>query len=106
MAKFDEYEIKLESADEKGMLDLESIKQFLIKAQTAICKIIINEEKNSYGTGFFCKIPYTENNNNLLPVLITNNHVLAKNIIESEDNIKIKIEEQIKSISLKIERKK
>ena len=88
------------------MLDLESIKEFLIKAQTAICKIIINEENNSYGSGFFCKIPYTDNNNNLLPVLITNNHALPKNIIESEDNIKIKIDKEIKNISLKIERKK
>ena len=29
----------------------------------------------SKGTGFFCKIPFP-NNNHLLPVLITNNHVM------------------------------
>ena len=104
MSNFNEYDIKLERADEKGMLDLDSIREFSNKAQNAICKIIINEEK--YGSGFFCKIPYTENKNILLPALITNNHVLSKNIIESEDSIKIMIEKEIKNISLKIERKK
>ena len=106
MAKFDEYDINLENTDEKGMLDLESISEFSSKAKNAICKIIINEEKKSYGSGFFCKIPYTENENNLLPVLITNNHVLSRNIIESADKIKIMLEDKIKDISLKIERKK
>jgi hypothetical protein len=65
------------------------INEFLIEAQTAICIIIINEGNNSYSSVFFCKIPYTDNNYNLLPVFITNNHVLPKNIIESEENTKI-----------------
>ena len=31
MAKFGNYDIKLEKADEKGMLDLKSIKQYFAK---------------------------------------------------------------------------
>ena len=41
-------------------------------------------EKIGAGTGFFCKIPFP-NFYNLLPVLITNNHILnEKDIIEGE----------------------
>ena len=40
-----------------------------------ICKI---ENKNGNGPGFFCYIP---NNNKLLPVLITNNHVINQDTI-------------------------
>ena len=42
-----------------------------------ICKI---EMDNGYGTGFLCKIPFGSKNN-LLPVLITNNHVIDENYI-------------------------
>ena len=45
--------------------------------KSCICKIYKN---NITGTGFFCKIPFQ---NQLLPVLITNNHVLK------EEDIKI-----------------
>ncbi len=43
----------------------------LDQMKTCICKIL--KDNGVKGTGFFCKIPYE---NNLLPVLITNNHVL------------------------------
>ena len=42
-----------------------------------VCKIYQTEKT---GTGFMCKIPYQ---NQLLPVLITNNHIL------NEEKIKI-----------------
>ena len=41
--------------------------------KNCICKILTNDGKK--GTGFFCKIPYL---NKLLPVLVTNNHILVK----------------------------
>ena len=104
MTKIGNYEIKLEKADDKGMLDLELIKQFILKAEKAICKILL---PNSYGSGFFCKIPYTENINLLLPVLITCNHVLSKDIIESKNNIDLIFNDGKKMmISLKETRKK
>ena len=48
-----------------------------------ICKIIL---ENGYGTGFLCKIPFG-NRNKLLPVLITNNHVIDRNYINSGRDI-------------------
>ena len=59
-----------------------------------ICKIKIGQEQ---GTGFFCKIPFP-NKNNMLPVLITNNHVIDdKSLYNKNTNIKIDIEEEKES---------
>ena len=44
-----------------------------------ICKI---ETGNGHGTGFLCKIPFG-NKKNLLPVLITNNHVINEDYIDN-----------------------
>ena len=46
------------------------------------CKII----GNLYGTGFFCKITYEDK---LIPVLITNYHVIDDNYIQENDELKI-----------------
>ena len=105
MAKFGKYSIKLEKSDEKGMLDLQAIKEFSLKAENSICKIKINEENNSYGSCFFCKIPFTKNKNYLLPVLITNYHVLPKNMIKPGANIKLILQNDIKIISINLSRK-
>ena len=51
-----------------------------------IGQILIDNEQ---GTGFFCKIPFP-NKNNMIPVLITNNHVIDEKIL-NEDNKKITI---------------
>ena len=53
-----------------GLEQIDIIKQ---KMEKSICKIKC--PKVGFGTGFFCKIPFP-NEFNLLPVLITNNHVL------------------------------
>ena len=45
--------------------------KILNQMNNCVCRIYNNSE----GTGFFTKIPY---NSKLLPVLITNNHVLDK----------------------------
>jgi hypothetical protein len=87
---------KLEKADEKGMINGESMKYFLEKAQSSICKINLTK---GFGSGFFCKIPYTEDNNHLIPVLITCNHVLSKDLIK-KNNINIILNGQAKTISL------
>ena len=42
-----------------------------------ICKIKIGEEQ---GAGFFCKIPFP-NMDNMLPVLIINNHVINEDVL-------------------------
>ena len=60
MSKFEGYNIILENSDEKGMLNAKKTKSYLEKAEKAVCEIIL---PNGFGSGFFCKIPYTENNN-------------------------------------------
>ena len=50
---------------------------------------------------FFCKIPYTENDNLLLPVLITNDHILSKEMLTSKNDIEIIINGETKILSLK-----
>ena len=96
MSEYQGYNIKFENADEKGMVDAESMMYFLPKAKSSICEIDI---PNGFGSGFFCKIPYTEDNNHFIPVLITCNHVLSKYIIKN--NINIILDGQTKIISLK-----
>ncbi len=102
------YTIKLENhGDEKGTLDDEQMLKFLSKAKRCTCQIFINDNnENLYGSGFFCKIPYTKNNNILLNVLLTCEHVLKKDVVFSSKNIKIKLDDKIKNISLSKERKK
>ena len=58
----------------------------LDQMKTCICKIL--KDNAVKGTGFFCKIPYE---NNLLPVLITNNHVLNSKDINVTNNITISL---------------
>ena len=88
--------IKLEKSDEKDMVDGSSMIFYLQKAKNAICEIKLIK---GFGSGFFCKIPFTEDNNHLIPVLITCNHVLSKDLIE-KNNINIIIDGQAKTISL------
>ena len=95
--------VKLEKSDEKGMLNSKAIMKFLAKAIKAICKIDL---PIGFGSGFFCKIPYMENNNTiLLSVLITCHHVLSSDYLNSENYIKITVDDETKNISLK-QRKK
>ena len=59
-----------------------------------IVKIKIGIEQ---GTGFFCKIPFP-NKENMLPVLITNNHVISGDILFKKDEtiqLDIKNEENL-----------
>ena len=88
--------IKPQNTDDKGMVDGESMINFLEKAKISICKICLTK---GFGSGFFCKIPYKKDNNHLIPVLITCNHVLSKDLIE-KNNINIIIDGQAKTISL------
>ena len=97
MSKFAGYNIKLEGSDEKGMINGIAMIEYLQKAKNAVCQICVSDIK--FGSGFFCKIPYTKENNLLLPVLITTNHVLSKDSLETD--IKIKINDETKIISLK-----
>ena len=82
-------------------VSVEGTKKILFQMENCICKI--NLKNGEKGTGFFVKIPF---NNNLLPVLITNNHVLNQNDIKDNSIIEISINNEIKEIKIDYERKK
>ena len=64
-----------------------------------ICKI---RGKISIGTGFFCKIKYEEK---LIPVLITNFHIIDNEIMENEKNLELYINDIRKIVKLDKSRK-
>ena len=84
-------------------VSMEGLDKILFQMKSCVCKIY----NNLTGTGFFCKIPF-KSKNKLMPVLITNNHVLNKNDIEINRIIKITINnnEEIKEIIIDENRKK
>jgi hypothetical protein len=55
-----------------------------------VCKIYINEDQR--GTGFLCKIPFPDEFK-LLPVLITNNHVINEEYFQKNKIIKISFDD-------------
>ena len=78
------------------VITYECSKKNIKQIKKNIYKIKIGEEQ---GTGFICKIPFP-NKNKMLPVLITNNHVIHviedKSLYNEYINIKIDIEEEKK----------
>ena len=69
-------------------ISTEGMKLVSNQMEKSICKIKCND--GSHGTGFFCKIPF-KSNLNLLPVLITNNHVLKEEDIKINNKIQFSI---------------
>ena len=54
-------------------VSIEGIKKILFQLDNCICQISLKNGRK--GTGFFCTIIFQ---NKLLPVLITNNHILGE----------------------------
>ena len=82
-----------------NVISYECTRKILEQMEKNICKIKIGEEQ---GTGFFCKIPFPDKNN-MLPVFITNNHVLNNELVYKKDSkieIFIKDDIDIKEINL------
>ena len=74
------------------IISFECTKKILEQMKNFICKIRIG---NKRGTGFFCKIPFPDKNN-IIPVFITNNHVINK--LNDEISIYIEGESQERKI--------
>ena len=73
------------------VINLDCTKEIINQMEKNICKIKIRENQ---GTGFFCKIPFPDKNN-MLKVLITNNHVINEDILYKKDEkISIYIEKE------------
>ena len=66
------------------------------RMNNSVCRIF----NNGKGTGFFTKIPY---NNKLLPVLITNNHIINQNDINNNINITFYINNDKKIRKIKLD---
>ena len=82
---------------------LEVTENIIYQMKKCVCKIYIN---GITGTGFFAKIPY---NNELLNVLITNNHILGENEIANDQKITFSLnndENDKKDIEMYNERKR
>ena len=73
--------------DHSNPILYKSMKYIIRQMETCICKIISNKKN---GTGFFCVIPFPDLNN-MLPVLITNNHVLDSNALETGKELEFTI---------------
>ena len=70
-----------------NIISYECTKKIKEQMERNICKINIG---NSQGTGFFTKIPFPDLNN-MLPVFITNNHIINNELLYKKD-AKIKID--------------
>ena len=73
----------------------EGTQAILNQMNKCVCKIYSKGE----GTGFFTKIPF---NSELLPVLITNNHVLSKNEIKNNNIIMLSLNSDKNKKAIKI----
>ena len=87
--------------DQPIPVSIEGTKEIL--SQMEKCTCIIYPENDKKGTGFFCKIPFFNNN---LTVLITNNHVLNEKDIENNKIIKLIVNNEVKIIEIDNSRKK
>ena len=87
-------------------MDTISNKLLIKKAENSICEIICrNKIEPGYGSGFFCKIKYPDETDEIT-FLFTNNHVIQNEILYNEDNyILIKIKNEEKKIFLNYYRK-
>ena len=61
-------------------------KMILSQLEKTVCKI--HKSDGTKASGFLCRIPFPDKNR-LLPVLITNNHILNKDDIQLNKSIKI-----------------
>ena len=101
-----EVEKESELNNSPKVIKYESIKKIIEQMEKNICLIATEKisekksEKESYkesiqeqGTGFFCKIPFP-NITNKLTVLITNNHIIDKDLLDNKGKTTIYIENE------------
>ena len=86
-----------------NMISYESSKKIIEQMEKNICKINIGQIQ---GTGFFCKIPFPDKKN-MLPVLITNNHIINRYILNDENlKVTIDIKEELELLELDLNDRK
>ena len=76
------------------IMKFESAQKIIEQMNNCICKIKINKKQS---TGFFCKIPFP-NKINMKKILITNNHIINKELLDNKNTqIELSIEKESKS---------
>ena len=84
---------KIQEGKIKGQKETELLDNTKLKQKSKyICKI----NGKAIGTGFFCKIPYEYE---LIPVLITNYHVIDDNFLKENNKLKIYVNDDYKIIN-------
>ena len=73
-------------------MSIEETKTILKQMENCIC--LISKKDGHKGTGFLCNIPFP-NEKNLLPFLITNNHILKENNIQDKEIIQLTLNNNI-----------
>ena len=83
-------EIQNEKFIEKSItpISIKNTENIIFQMKNCICKIY--KEDGSKGTGFFCNIPFP-NEFNLLPVLVTNDHILEEKDIKNDKIIEFQL---------------
>ena len=84
----------------KGNINYVSVtklKEYLETLEKCVCKIISGE----VGSGFFCKLIIKEFSDIQRPFLITNNHVINEDFLNSQNILKIKVNKKEKLLNLK-----
>ena len=87
-----------------NLISHECSKKILEQMEKNVCKIKVGQIQ---GTGFFCKIPFPDKNN-MLPVFMTNNHIINQDLLyklDSKIEKSIKEEEESKVMDLNNRRK-
>ena len=83
------YKPQCKTKDGVDSLEDWKIEKILFQMKNCICKIKVKE--NTFGTGFFCKIPFPDRFN-FWPVLITCNHVLDENSLALDSKIEFTLD--------------
>ena len=85
-----------------NVISYECTKKIIEQMEKFICKIKIGE---TIGTAFFCEIPFP-NKNNMLPVLISNNHTINRDFLfNNGSELEIHIKEKKDIIKLNLDKR-
>ena len=74
-------------------IPIDKVKKILDQMKNSVCKI----KGKKIGTGFFCKLLY---NNEYIPVLMTNYHVIDDNFIETNKQLNVYINQKLKVLNI------